>query len=67
MLGLDRIEGATEALKIFPLPSAVLLPGGVMPLHIFEPRYRALFTDALATDSVRSRPPTEMSNRSRSH
>lgn len=52
MIGLDKVELAAASLKIFPLPSAVLLPGGVMPLHIFEPRYRALVADALATDSV---------------
>lgn len=52
MLGLDRIERASASLKIFPLPSAVLLPGGVMPLHIFEPRYRELVSAALESDSV---------------
>lgn len=31
-----------EQLPIFPLPGAVLLPGDVMPLHVFELRYRAL-------------------------
>jgi len=29
-------------LPIFPLPRAVLFPGVVLPLHLFEPRYRAL-------------------------
>lgn len=33
---------------LFPLPGMVLLPGGVLPLHVFEPRYRAMVTDALA-------------------
>jgi Lon protease-like protein len=41
-----------ERLKIFPLPTAVLLPGSVLPLHIFEPRYRKMVTDALAKDRV---------------
>ena len=36
------------ALPIFPLPNAVLLPGGLMPLHVFEPRYRELVRDSLA-------------------
>jgi Lon protease-like protein len=35
---------------IFPLPNAVLLPGGVMPLHVFEPRYRDMARDCLAHD-----------------
>lgn len=34
-------------LPIFPLPNAVLLPGGVMPLHVFEPRYREMVRDTL--------------------
>lgn len=39
---------ALRDLAIFPLPNAVLLPGGVMPLHVFEPRYRDLVRDSLA-------------------
>jgi uncharacterized protein len=39
-------------LKIFPLPTVVLLPGAVLPLHIFEPRYRKMVSDALAGDRV---------------
>lgn len=37
-------------LSIFPLPGAILFPGLQLPLHIFEPRYRALIGDALARD-----------------
>lgn len=36
-----------ERLSIFPLSGAVLFPGLQLPLHIFEPRYRALVSDAL--------------------
>jgi len=36
------------ALPIFPLPNCVLLPGGLLPLHVFEPRYRELTRDCLA-------------------
>ena len=39
---------ALRDLPIFPLPNAVLLPGGVLPLHIFEPRYREMTRDCLA-------------------
>lgn len=39
-------------LPIFPLPNAVLLPGGLMPLHVFEPRYREMVRDALDGDRV---------------
>lgn len=47
-----RFVEASESLKVFPLPSAVLLPHSVLPLHIFEPRYRELVRDALAGDQV---------------
>jgi hypothetical protein len=35
---------------IFPLPGAILYPGLHLPLHLFEPRYRAMISDALARD-----------------
>lgn len=37
-------------ISIFPLPGAILFPGMQLPLHIFEPRYRAMVKDALARD-----------------
>ena len=37
-------------LSIFPLAGAVLFPRMHLPLHIFEPRYRAMVTDSLARD-----------------
>jgi Lon protease-like protein len=40
----------TRRISIFPLPGAVLYPGLQLPLHIFEPRYRALISDSLARD-----------------
>ena len=40
----------SKRLSIFPLPGAILFPGLQLPLHIFEPRYRALVSDALARD-----------------
>jgi len=39
-----------SVVPVFPLPEVVLFPGVVMPLHVFEPRYRAMTADALATD-----------------
>lgn len=36
-------------IALFPLP-VVLLPGALMPLHIFEPRYRDMVRDAMASD-----------------
>ena len=38
-----------EALPIFPLTGAVLIPGGRLPLNIFEPRYLAMTRHALMT------------------
>jgi Lon protease-like protein len=43
---------ACAALKVFPLPGVVLLPGAPAPFHVFEPRYLALFEAALAGDRV---------------
>jgi len=37
-------------LSIFPLPGALLFPGMHLPLHIFEPRYRAMIGDAMVRD-----------------
>jgi Lon protease-like protein len=37
---------------IFPLPGAILLPGGNLPLNIFEPRYLQMTRDAMRTDQV---------------
>ncbi len=39
-------EARGEALPLFPL-GTVLLPGAILPLHVFEPRYRALVRDLL--------------------
>ncbi len=36
-----------EVVPVFPLPGALLLPRGQMPLNIFEPRYLALVDDSL--------------------
>ena len=37
-------------LSIFPLAGALLFPRALLPLHIFEPRYRAMVSDAMARD-----------------
>jgi hypothetical protein len=36
-----------EVIPVFPLPGALLLPRGQMPLNIFEPRYLAMIDDSL--------------------
>ncbi|MBA2920884.1 ATP-dependent protease [Sphingomonas sp. MAH-20] len=42
--------GEITRLSIFPLAGALLFPRMQLPLHIFEPRYRALVSDAMARD-----------------
>lgn len=42
-------EALPEEFGIFPLEGALLLPGGTLPLNVFEPRYLALVEDALAS------------------
>lgn len=37
-----------ERIPVFPLPTVVFFPGTYLPLHIFEPRYRAMVSDAAA-------------------
>ena len=39
-------------LPLFPLSNVVLFPGAYLPLHIFEPRYRAMVRDVLAGDGM---------------
>jgi Lon protease-like protein len=41
-----------DLLPIFPLPNVVLFPNVFLPLHIFEPRYREMVADAVATDRM---------------
>lgn len=36
-------------IAVFPLPTIVLFPGAALPLHIFEPRYRVMLKDCLAS------------------
>jgi Lon protease-like protein len=39
-------------LPLFPLTGAILLPGGQLPLNIFEPRYLAMFDDAMRAERI---------------
>jgi Lon protease-like protein len=42
----------SDLLPIFPLPNVVLFPNVFLPLHIFEPRYREMVADAVASDRM---------------
>lgn len=54
--GIGHLDSETimvpDLIPIFPLTGTVLLPGEVLPLHIFEPRYRDMVRDALASHRV---------------
>jgi Lon protease-like protein len=43
------LAAALPELPVFPLPQVVLFPHAMLPLHVFEPRYRAMLKDCLAT------------------
>ncbi len=47
MSGDELLVRFTRPIPIFPLSAVSLLPHGVLPLHVFEPRYRQLISDAL--------------------
>jgi len=47
-----RYESLPASLPIFPLPGALLLPGGRLPLNVFEPRYLNMMRDAIAGERL---------------
>jgi ATP-dependent Lon protease len=47
---LDKVAGVTQ-MPLFPLP-VVLLPNELLPLHIFEPRYRKMIKDVQITNNL---------------
>jgi Lon protease-like protein len=46
------LRGLPNRFPVFPLAGAILLPGGNLPLNIFEPRYLHMTRDAMRTDRV---------------
>jgi len=49
--GEDPTPGTVvDRLPVFPLPNAVFFPNTLLPLHVFEPRYRALVQRVMETD-----------------
>jgi uncharacterized protein len=47
-MSLSRLSDQDlAALPVFPLPNVVLFPDAILPLHIFEPRYRELVHEVL--------------------
>lgn len=47
-----RFEDLPNQLAVFPLPGALLLPWGRLPLNIFEPRYLNMVLDALKSERI---------------
>ena len=41
-------DAELEAIPVFPLPRVVFFPGSVLPLHLFEPRYRQMMEHCLS-------------------
>lgn len=52
MSALELEDQDFDELSIFPLPNVTLFPGALLPLHVFEPRYREMLRDALARRRV---------------
>jgi Lon protease-like protein len=49
----DRdLQNFSGLCRLFPLPEVVLFPHAILPLHVFEPRYRQMTEDALAGDGL---------------
>ena len=46
------MRSETFVVPLFPLPRGALLPGELLPLHIFEPRYRALLEEVRGSDNL---------------
>jgi len=52
MAAYRRIADLPQMIPVFPLDGALLLPGGDLPLQIFEPRYLNMIDDVMAGDRV---------------
>jgi len=46
------VTESSEVTPLFPLPDVVFFPKTLLPLHVYEPRYRALASEALEQDRV---------------
>jgi hypothetical protein len=50
--GYVKAADLPQVIPVFPLPGAILLPRGQLPLNIFEPRYLNMIDDAMAGDRM---------------
>lgn len=62
-----QISDLPQLIPVFPLDGALLLPGGDLPLQIFEPRYLNMVDDAMAGDRVIGMIQTRGGERQRPH
>jgi Lon protease-like protein len=60
-----QLSDLPQLIPVFPLDGALLLPGGELPLQIFEPRYLNMVDDAMAGDRVIGMIQTRGGSRSR--
>ncbi|HEX2800555.1 MAG TPA: LON peptidase substrate-binding domain-containing protein [Phenylobacterium sp.] len=52
MPGYRQLADLPQVIPVFPLDGALLLPGGDLPLQIFEPRYLNMIDDVMAGDRI---------------
>jgi Lon protease-like protein len=52
MAGFRKITDLPQVIPVFPLDGALLLPGGELPLQIFEPRYLNMLDDVMGGDRI---------------
>jgi Lon protease-like protein len=52
MAGIRRTADLPQVIPVFPLDGALLLPGGELPLQIFEPRYLNMVDDVMGGDRI---------------
>jgi Lon protease-like protein len=49
---VNALKDHLGKVRLFPLPNLVFFPQAIQPLHIFEPRYRVMTAEALASDRL---------------
>jgi Lon protease-like protein len=49
---VHALKDHLRKVRLFPLPNLVFFPHAIQPLHIFEPRYRVMTAEALASDRL---------------
>src|SRR5579864_6712893 len=52
MAGFRKTAELPQVIPVFPLDGALLLPGGELPLQIFEPRYLNMLDDVMGGDRM---------------